>query len=215
MLHIFDAAGEALADFDQNAELAYLDRARALVFVLDPFSIADVRDRYAARDPERIRRANPAQGDPEASYNATVGRLRAHGVDTGGQRLAFVVTKRDLLDEVVDGDDQAGIRAWLVEQRLDNLAIAAERDFGAVRYFFVSATEGIRSGEVEQPFRWLLAADRVPLPAPIADSAPDAGAPDAGAPDPGAASGPDAAPGPDAPRQRRRRPRSVAEEDRV
>jgi hypothetical protein len=175
MLHLFDAAGETLADFDQNSELAYLDRARALVFVLDPFSIADVRDRYAARDPDLVQRANPALGDPEASYNATVGRLRAHGVDTGTQRLAFVVSKRDLIAEVSGIDDEAGIRAWLVEQRLDNLVIAAERDFGEVRYFLVSATQDAVRGGADQPFRWLLAVDRVPLPAmPRPDVVPPA-----------------------------------------
>ncbi|HEU4348381.1 MAG TPA: hypothetical protein VFR35_11390, partial [Actinoplanes sp.] len=38
LVHIFDAAGELLVERTANAELSYLDQARTLMFVLDPFS---------------------------------------------------------------------------------------------------------------------------------------------------------------------------------
>lgn len=169
MLHVYDAAGEALADPDINAQLAYLDRARTLAFVLDPFSIPDVRDRFQPTFEALFDRANVAKDNPEQSYQATVMRLRAYGVDTRRQWLAFVVSKQDLLREIPGimpaGYDSSTLRAWLVEHRLDNLVTSAERDFGDVRYFFVAANgKAADASTVMAPFRWLLAGERVSLP---------------------------------------------------
>src|SRR5947208_11486502 len=71
-VHVFDAAGEALADPDQNHGFAYLDRARTLAFVLDPFSIQELRDRFGATRADLFTRANPAREAPEDAYVATV-----------------------------------------------------------------------------------------------------------------------------------------------
>ncbi|HZN73963.1 MAG TPA: hypothetical protein VFC00_20030 [Micromonosporaceae bacterium] len=168
MVHVYDAAGEALADPDLNAQLAYLDRARTLAFVLDPFSIPDIRDLFEPTFGELFGRANAAKDSPEQSYQATVMRLRAYGVDTERQRLAFVVSKRDLLclmpALVPAGSDSSAVRAWLLEHRLDNLVTAAERDFGDIRYFLVAAHGSADMPAVTAPFRWLLASERVSLP---------------------------------------------------
>ncbi|GIJ48323.1 hypothetical protein Val02_52090 [Virgisporangium aliadipatigenens] len=168
MVHVFDAAGEALADSRQNADLVYLDSSRTLVFVLDPFSVPEVRDRYGGSYGELFARANPATEEPQFSYDVTVQRLRAHTVDTKRQRLAFVVTKGDLMAELPSGaspaDSPAGVREWLVEHGLDNLVFTAERDFGEVRFYAVSAKPHAELPSPEEPFRWLLSTDRVPLP---------------------------------------------------
>jgi hypothetical protein len=168
LLHVYDAAGEALADPDLNARLQYLDTARTLVFVLDPFAIPEIRHRYERTFAELFRRANVSADLPEPSYQATVTRLRQYGVPTSRKRLAFVVSKRDLVRHLpgVDGltDDPATIRQWLVEQGADNLVTAAERDFGTVEYFFVSATEEPPGDGAIRPFRWLLSDEPVPLP---------------------------------------------------
>lgn len=159
-VHVFDAAGEALADPDQNHDLAYLDRARTLAFVLDPFSIPELRDRFAAARADLFTRANPAQGAPEDAYVATVRRLRDYGVDTGRQRLAFVLSKKDLLDQLPGSPppDHDALRAWLLAHQLDNLVTLAERDFRTVRYFLVSPELAV------EPFRWLLRGERLRLP---------------------------------------------------
>jgi hypothetical protein len=169
MVHLFDAAGEALADPDLNAQLAYLDRARTLIFVLDPFSIPELQQRYAGGHGQVFRRANAARDWPEASYQATVTRLRDHSVDTGRQRLAFVVTKRDLLAELPPAASPApgsdAVRAWLCELGLDNLVTSAERDFGAVQYFLVAVRHGDAGATATQPLRWLVAGEKLALPA--------------------------------------------------
>ncbi|MEV5689692.1 TRAFAC clade GTPase domain-containing protein [Micromonospora globbae] len=157
LVHLFDAAGENLVDQAQNARLAYLDHARSLVYVLDPFSIRRVRDEYAAGAPEVFVAANPATYDPEDAYNATVQRLQDYGVRTDRRRLAFVVSKADLLEKLAAGPaDPAGVRAWLADNGLHNLVLAAERDFREVRWFLVSGLDSGPDGGLG-PADWILA----------------------------------------------------------
>ncbi len=156
LVHVFDAAGENLVDQAQNARLAYLDNARSLVYVLDPFSIRRLRDEYAAAAPDVFAAANPATYDPEDAYNATVQRLQDYGVRTDRRRLAFVVSKADLLEKLSAGPpDRAGVRAWLAENGLHNLVLAAERDFREVRWFLVSGLDPGPDGGLG-PADWIL-----------------------------------------------------------
>ncbi len=168
MLHLFDAAGELFEDQQQNADLHYLDRARGLVFVLDPFSIPEVRVRMTAAG-QGVPIA--ATADLEGAYQATVQRLRDHRVRTDRQRLAFVVSKADLLLGLSVATDLDPARAdecvppWLGDVGADNLVLAAGRDFRQVRYFLVSsmtADPRVPDGALA-PLRWLLAGDRIVL----------------------------------------------------
>jgi hypothetical protein len=167
LIHLFDAAGELFVDREQNAKLAYLDHARALVFVLDPFSIPDLRVRLAGFDAELL--DTTASHDPEGSYHVTVQRLRNYGVATRRMKLAFVLSKADLLRStpVVDGlpTSSVEVRPWLHQVGLDNLLHAAERDFAQVRYFLVSAMHAEPQQETSAlaPLRWLLATDGIRL----------------------------------------------------
>jgi hypothetical protein len=162
LVHLFDAAGERYASRDKNADLAYLDRARALVFVLDPFSIRGVQSHLGSGYASLVQRANAATDEPEDSYNVTAQRLRDFGVATRRQRLAIVVSKADLIRQADVGralsSDSDAVRGWLVEHGLDNLVELATRDFRAVRYFLVSAFDGDPDGELNaaEPFAWVL-----------------------------------------------------------
>ncbi|MBB5872975.1 hypothetical protein F4553_006409 [Allocatelliglobosispora scoriae] len=169
LVHVFDAAGEALVDPSHNAEYSYLDLSRTLLFVLDPFSVPDVRDQAALSFPKVAALANAASRDPEESYNGTVNRLRGYGVKTEQKSVAFVLSKADLLVQmpIADGlvagrSDSAAIRAWLTERRLENLVATVEHDFAKVRYFFVSAKDLGQHGAVA-PFAWLLSQDGLSL----------------------------------------------------
>ncbi|RGC65767.1 hypothetical protein C5N14_26820 [Micromonospora sp. MW-13] len=156
LVHLFDAAGEDLVDREQNARLAYLDHARSLVYVLDPFSVRRLRDEHAEGAPDVFAAANPASHDPEDAYNATVQRLQDYGVRTGRRRLVFVVSKADLLEKLSAGPGGPdGVRAWLVDVGLGNLVLAAERDFGEVAYFLVSGRRQDREGGAG-PASWIL-----------------------------------------------------------
>ncbi|WP_306828089.1 TRAFAC clade GTPase domain-containing protein [Catenuloplanes nepalensis] len=158
LLHLFDAAGETLTDPEQNATLSYLDNAETLTFVLDPFSVERVQHEYRAASEDVFTEASAALYDPEASYNATAQRLQGYGVRTAGRRLAFVVTKADLLRRLplrMPAPDSAAVRGWLCEQGLENLVVAAERDFKETRYFLVSGRDTGPDGPVAV-LRWIL-----------------------------------------------------------
>lgn len=167
LVHVFDAAGELFVDREQNAHLAYLDQARALVFVLDPFCIPEVRARLTGATTDVFHAA--ASHDPEDSYHVTVQRLRSYGVDTRHQRLAFVVSKADLLLGLPMADglvaSSISVRSWLAGVGLDNLLLAADRDFAEVRFFLVSAmtAEAQPPTSALAPLRWVLAGDRIHL----------------------------------------------------
>ncbi|WP_329108033.1 hypothetical protein OG792_05750 [Micromonospora sp. NBC_01699] len=169
LMHVFDAAGEALSRASGNADYSYLDTARTLLFVLDPFSIPDVRDEMTSAYPHLAQQANVARDAPEDSYNGTVNRLRQYGVRTNRQRVAFVVTKVDLVTQMpIGGGLTVGrsasdaVRRWLTDRRLENLLLAAERDFGAVEYFAISAKESDRHNALA-PFAWLLKQEKFAL----------------------------------------------------
>ncbi|MEV0895642.1 hypothetical protein [Actinoplanes sp. NPDC049802] len=158
LLHLFDAAGETLTDREQNAGLSYLDTAETLTFVLDPFSIRRIRDEHGAASASVFADANAALHDPGDAYNATAQRLQEYGVRTSRNRLAFVVTKADLLRRLpltAPATDSAAVREWLCAHGLENLVLTAERDFGQVRFFLVSGRDTDPDGPVSV-LRWVL-----------------------------------------------------------
>ncbi|HEY6424072.1 MAG TPA: hypothetical protein VIY28_12660 [Pseudonocardiaceae bacterium] len=162
LLHLFDAAGEFYIDRDDNSELSFLDHAQGLVFVVDPFSIPWVRDQLGGLGQVMLARANAAVDDPEQVYHVTAGRLRDYGVRMSHQRLAIAVVKADLLVDLPPTRDLRPhqVREWLQEAGLDNLVLAAERDFAEVRYFVVASVHGVPAGNPmspANPFAWLMA----------------------------------------------------------
>lgn len=165
LVHIFDAAGELYVERKANAELSYLDQARTLMFVLDPFSVPDVRARLTGPHTATLAEANASPHDTEASYNSTVQRLRDAGVETGRRRLAFVISKADLLQKL---PEDLGLRitdpeAWLHDRGLDNLLLSARRDFSDVHIFIVSSMARTTNGVATalDPLRWLLAGEGI------------------------------------------------------
>jgi hypothetical protein len=162
LLHVFDAAGEFYIDRGDNSELLFLDHAQGLVFVVDPFSIPWVQDQLGGLGQVMLARANAAVDDPAQVYHVTAGRLRDYRVRTSHQRLAIAVVKADLLTGLppARGLHPDQVREWLQEAGLDNLVLAAERDFAEVRYFLVKSVHGIRAGDPmspANPFTWLVA----------------------------------------------------------
>lgn len=161
LLHLFDAAGEFYIDRGDNSELLFLDHAQGLVLVIDPFSIPWVQDQLGGIGQVMLARANAAVDDPEQVYHVTAGRLRDYGVRTSGQRLAIAVVKADLLTDLPPARHLRPhqVREWLQEAGLDNLVLAAERDFAEVRYFMVASVHSARAASPlspANPFAWLM-----------------------------------------------------------
>ena len=161
LVHLFDAAGEFFTDREDNSRLEFLDHAGGLVLVVDPFSIPWVRDQLGGADDDRVAAAQPATEDPERGYRVTAERMRDYGVKTGRRAVAVAVVKADLLSEFDWASDlRAGrVRDWLVEVGMDNLVLAAERDFAEARFFVVSSMTGVRAGSgmsPAAPLLWLI-----------------------------------------------------------
>ena len=95
-----------------------------------------------------------------------------HGVDVRRQRLAFVLSKADQLRRHPLGmdlpSDSAAVRDWLLERGLDNLVLAAQRDFRTVRYFACELAGPTAAASALAPLRWLLAGERMKLTVPVA-----------------------------------------------
>ncbi|MGH3187313.1 MAG: TRAFAC clade GTPase domain-containing protein [Streptosporangiaceae bacterium] len=159
--HLFDTAGEHFKNPEMHDCLGFLDHAQGLVYVIDPFSVAWVRDRCARLGPAGFPRDRFAADDPEAAYGEVVEWLRDGGVTASTQRLAVVVTKADLMRERGLGlpADSAGIEDWLNRSHAHNLVLSAHREFAAVRFFAVASRPGGYGGGPEDPgaaLRWLL-----------------------------------------------------------
>jgi hypothetical protein len=87
-------------------------------------------------------------------------------VDTRQQRLAFVVSKADLLRRlpIAAGlrKHPDSVREWLARVGVDNLVTAAQRDFRAARFFVVSSAHP-SAGSALAPMRWLLSQEGIEL----------------------------------------------------
>ncbi|MFY1693292.1 hypothetical protein [Plantactinospora sp. WMMB782] len=158
LLQLFDARGAALVDRGVGGH-GYFDDARNYLFVLDPFSVPAVHGGLAKVPPRLATAVRTASHDPADSYEAVVTGMRHRGVDTRRCRLAFVVTKADLLQAFSGGQrlerDSPAVRRWLDEQGLDNLVVGAERDFGDVRYFWCGSLTD-RTHDPSAPLAWIL-----------------------------------------------------------
>jgi hypothetical protein len=177
LVHLFDAAGEQYGDGGLHDSLGFLHSSRCLVFVIDPFSVAGVRDRAVGANPAAVRAASPAAGDVEFLYTGVVRRIRDSGVKSRDQRLALVVSKADLLaaSGIDVPSESDAIADWLTGLGLHNVVLSARQDFAEVRFFTVHSTAGASAEPgraAGDAIRWVLTASGVRLPAPVEEVSP-------------------------------------------
>jgi hypothetical protein len=111
-LSLFDAAGEDLADARSIEQFhAFLGRATAIVFLIDPFEFPGVRDKLP---PELSRALKPVGADPCQVIDNVAGEIRRRQGIREANKLgipaAFVLTKSDLLEKISDIDTNSPIR---------------------------------------------------------------------------------------------------------
>lgn len=155
-LHLFDPPGDLFVEEAPGGALHHLGTTRYHLLVLDPLRIARVGD------------AGPDQVD--RPYRLMVEEIRHHGMNPRRCSLAVAVAKMDLIWSRPDadllaltGDRPPRPREWLLRMGLDNLVVAADRDFAKVRYFFHGPPPEDRFrhlprdfGTPSAPIRWLL-----------------------------------------------------------
>ena len=169
LAHLFDTAGAHYRDPEMHDSLGFLADSHGLVYVIDPFTVAAVRQQLAdlGNGPSRLGRR--AIADPEAAYGEVVERLRGGGVAARQQRLAVIVTKADLLRSSgleVPADSDL-VAAWLSHCGAHNLVRAACREFAEARFFTVASHAAAGDGGPDDPgapLRWLLRSYGVRLP---------------------------------------------------
>ncbi|RHW25536.1 hypothetical protein D0Z08_18695 [Nocardioides immobilis] len=141
-VQLMDAAGEAFADEDRSRALVYFDTADVILLMLDPLALPKVSPLYDASD--LAGSVSVADGDPTRAYASVVQRLKAENVDLTDKHLGVVVTKADIVHElmgedVLDAADGGAVRRWLSSRGLDSFVSTIEDDFGSVGYFAVDS----------------------------------------------------------------------------
>jgi hypothetical protein len=154
--HAADLDGQHFQSDKNNPALWQLGVTRRHLLVLDATVVPRVRDRIglgaSGGTHSRPAWAESSVAIAERPYRLLVAQLSRLGARPRKCSLALVVTKADILARYGVGPDDLGLRAWLRSVELHNLVMAAEHDFGRVRYFLV----GEEQGNPAEPFEWLL-----------------------------------------------------------
>jgi hypothetical protein len=151
ILYLFDPAGEHFAGASQVESLRYLDHGEALLFMVDPFALPEVR--RTLTEAEIVHSAHSSDEDPSDTLQRVLNELRSRP-DRGRQkRVAVVVTKADLLARTAIGhglteyalpaapgrphvaDPDHAVRAWLERLGLGNTTRTLDQLAAQVRYF--------------------------------------------------------------------------------
>ena len=157
-LQLMDAAGEAFADEDRSRALVYFDTSDVILLMLDPLALPKVMPLYDASDLAGT--VSVSDGDPTRSYHSVVERLKTEHVDLTVKHLGVVVTKVDIVHElmgedVLDAADGGAVRRWLSNRGLDDFVAAIESDFGTVGYFAVDSYSLRDQDDALHPFNVL------------------------------------------------------------
>ncbi|MEW2578262.1 TRAFAC clade GTPase domain-containing protein [Streptomyces syringium] len=171
LLYLYDPMGETLRDAKTVREQQYLAHATGVVMVVDALAEPGVRARLGGDDAPRAVSARPSPEGPTATYDRLAGEMQAL---TGRRRrtpVATVVTKRDVLDQLVSLPVPGPrIDSWLESIGLGNLVRGLDHSFGRTRYWAVSAHAATgadaQSGEARraaEPVLWLLSQTGLPV----------------------------------------------------
>ncbi|MET9534796.1 hypothetical protein ABZY02_30260 [Streptomyces sp. NPDC006649] len=190
LLYLYDPMGESLRDAGVVREQQYLAHADGVILVADVLAEPHVRRSLHGEDAGRAAAARPADQGPMDTYQRITGELAAL---TGHRRripVATVVTKRDVLDRTASLPVPGSrIDSWLESIGLGALVRGVRHDFGAARYWAVSAHEATGAGALDgeqrraaEPVLWLLARSGLRVGALVAEEPPvDLPGPRAGA----------------------------------
>jgi hypothetical protein len=139
ILYLFDPAGEHYTGATEVESLRYLDHGEALLFVVDPFALPQVR-RALTRDERDLvdHAAASSEEDPADTLQRVLNDLRSRPDQGRQKRVAVIVTKADLLVRTEIGrclGHDGDVRAWLGGVGLGNTVRTLDQVAGQVRYF--------------------------------------------------------------------------------
>ncbi len=137
ILYLFDPAGELHTGATRVERLRYLDHGEALLFVIDPFALPELRLALSEDELRLVESATPTSDeDPSDTLQRLLADLRSREDQGRQRRIAVVVTKSDVLRRTSAGRGlDADVRTWLDGLGLGNTTRTLERTAGEVRYF--------------------------------------------------------------------------------
>ncbi|TDD36388.1 hypothetical protein E1287_11025 [Actinomadura sp. KC06] len=139
ILYLFDPAGEHYTGATEVESLRYLDHSEALLFVVDPFALPQLRRALTGDEREFVDDAAvSSEEDPADTLQRVLNELRSRPDQGRQKRVAVVVTKTDLLARTEIGRCLAGdadLRDWLGRVGLGNTVRTLDQVAGQVRYF--------------------------------------------------------------------------------
>lgn len=189
-IQLVDAAGEFFVNWESAQALTYIDSASSWVFIIDPLTLPEVRDKLDSAG-VTLGSTMVGTGDTGDAYASVVDRYKAAGGDLKVKSLAIVLSKSDLLTQVPEwsalGTTREGVRALLIDNGADNLIRGIELDFSTIGYFAIESQSRDQLDPVRDPVRvidWVLAQRRLALsfmgplePALVGAANPDPAAP--------------------------------------
>ncbi len=137
ILYLFDPAGELHTGATRVERLRYLDHGEALLFVIDPFALPELRLALSDEELRLVEAATPTSDeDPSDTLQRLLADLRSREDQGRQRRIAVVVTKSDVLRRTSAGRGlDTDVRTWLDGLGLGNTTRTLERTAGQVRYF--------------------------------------------------------------------------------
>lgn len=177
VFYLYDPAGEAFETAGALADHKYYGFSSGCIFLIDPFSLPEVRRSYNAQLTEMEAAVKPGPSAVDDTLNRMVLSLEENfGLSKTGRAvfpLAVVVSKIDafgLEKELVvppvasNGSSEDPVRAWLRQRGQSGLVQKLEARFTRVSYFACSALgripdqseTGFLPSRVLDPVRWIL-----------------------------------------------------------
>lgn len=152
LLYLYDPAGEIPESPDQLAESQFLKHTKGIVFIVDPFSLRQVR---SETDRTLLGLVGASNTAPKESLERFAESLREHFRAKSNERVkvpvAIVLTKADALLEpsgathpyagralATRAERDAAVREWLTTMGQRDLLSSMDNQFTTVTYFVVS-----------------------------------------------------------------------------
>lgn len=165
-VYLYDPPGESFSNTSKLSIHKYYNHLKGVIWVVDPFTIEEVRRRLSGRELEFESAKVGALPPEECLERWLIGMEKDFSGIIKDSVCAVLITKTDVpcFSEVSGlnmGDDDAACRKFLSDFDCDSLVNTLDRTFNKVRFFAVSATGGKREGEkfnpvgLEEATKWI------------------------------------------------------------
>jgi len=155
--YLYDAAGEAFRDMDRLNIQKYTEYSSGIVFIIDPFSLKKVRNKYK----NKLNTVAASQDSIDdilsrllSSLEHTVGLKK---MEKYKKPFAIIFNKTDELDnEIINSDAKKGeeqLKEWGEERFLQKIALRFEN----VKFFKISAMQSLKNtqNDIMEPIMWI------------------------------------------------------------